>query len=331
MYVATHPHNNSLVVLIHGVMSNRYRAWKEVIDLIQKIHREGSAALKSYDYFAFEYPSGYLLQPPLEECFSGLRTLISNPRYDTVVLIGHSQGGVLAKLFVVDEFLANRGRDMKVDIVITLDSPHRGPQPWIYPLVILGGLWKLLPYLKRMPFLRQVADLSFGSANLKKLRRHWTSDFVSPEPCAAELRKRHIRSYTLSGTRWPFPPIKLVVSNRSAYGLKLDEPIKDEAIASTAWGLGHGLVAMAAYRHQIEQRLSDHDAKPIADIAGTARALVEHGCREALTPHCAAADVRCEVETWTRRFTDSFRRRPLRALPFPTALERFISLRREHP
>lgn len=53
MDIATHPFNDSLVILIHGVMSNRYLAWKPIIDFIQNIHQKSSAPLNSYDSVSF--------------------------------------------------------------------------------------------------------------------------------------------------------------------------------------------------------------------------------------------------------------------------------------
>lgn len=126
LQIAAHPHNNSVVILVHGIMSGRYGAWESAIDLIQALHRDGARTTRfsSYDFYAFGYPSGYLLQPPIRDSFQRLRDFIADPRYDSVVLIGHSQGGVLVKLFVIEELLNGRGRDMKVDLVFTLDSPH---------------------------------------------------------------------------------------------------------------------------------------------------------------------------------------------------------------
>jgi pimeloyl-ACP methyl ester carboxylesterase len=327
MDVATHPFNNSVVILIHGVMSNRYLAWETVIDLIQSIHGEGSATLRSYDYYAFGYKSGYFYQPSIDESFARLQELIDRPRYDSVVLVGHSQGGVLAKLFILDQLMKKkRGQNLKVDLVITLDSPHRGPQPWIYPAVVIGGVWKHIPFLKRFPLFRQVADLGFGSKNLTLLKKHWTEDVIPQEPCPAEPARRHIRSYTLSGTRLPFPPVKLVVSNRSAFGFEIDHPIRDRALQRSEWGLGHGVQAMKVYREQIEQLLSDNDYEATKAIEKTPAADRSAAISTALDNPGSH-----EVYWWERRFLQGFPIRPLRRLEFRDIVRKFIRLREEHP
>jgi len=331
MQIATHPYNNSLVVLIHGIMSNRYLAWEGALDMIQSIHSEGSASLRSYDYYAFGYESGYVVQPPIDRGFDALRSLISQPRYDTVVLIGHSQGGVFAKLFVLHELSASRGRDLKVDIVITLDSPHRGPQPWIYPAVVLGGIWKHIFLLNRFPLFRQAADLGFRSRFLNQLRTEWNDKWIAGDPCPPQPKRRHIRTYTVSGTRLPFPPVKLVVSERSARGFKIDQPLSTPPAQRVAWGLGHGIAAMRAYRHQIEQILSDHDSEGIGNIVGQAAGAPAADLKAALLDHYGPADLPCEIECWRRRFVEAFPLRPLRKLPFGKALEKFVKLRLTNP
>jgi pimeloyl-ACP methyl ester carboxylesterase len=327
MDVATHPFNNSLVILIHGVMSNRYLAWETAIDLIQSIHGQGSASLSSYDYYAFEYESGYFHQPSINEAFAGLRKLIDRPRYDSVVLIGHSQGGVLAKLFILDQLLEQkRGQDLKVDLVITLDSPHRGPQPWIYPIVVIGGLWKWIPFLRKFPLFRQIAELGFASRNLRRLKKHWREEVVPQDACPAEPQRRWIPSYTLSGTRLPFPPVKLVVSDRSAFGFKVDQPIRDPALRRREWALGHGVQAMKAYQQQIEQRLLDNDYEATKEIERAPAAESAAAIGVALG-NPQAADLPC----WERRFAEGFPLRPLRRLGFQAAVEKFIELRKDHP
>jgi pimeloyl-ACP methyl ester carboxylesterase len=332
LQIAAHPHNNSLVVLIHGILSSRYSAWEYVIDMIQTVYDEsaGSATFGSYDYYAFGYDSGFR-QPKLEEFFDSLRNLVSLPRYDTVVLIGHSQGGIVAKLFLIEEMLNGRGQSLNVDIVITLDSPHRGPQPWIYPIVVAGGIWKYIPILNAVPLFRQAADLGFGSNNLKKVRKNWNETLFSEAPCAPQANRRHLRSYTVSGTRLPFPRVKLVVSERSADGFEMDQPLQIPAAERTAWGLGHGVAAMGPYRHQIERILSEHDQARVASINEATAAMPRGVLEHILAPSCEAASLPCEVQCWRRRLVEGFRHRPLRGLAFDEAVEKFVQLRQQHP
>jgi hypothetical protein len=329
MDVATHPHNNSLVVLIHGVMSNRYLAWKGVIDLIQNIHRGSSSMLRSYDYHSFEYESGLLLQPQLSGCFDRLRELIARPRYDTVVLIGHSQGGVAAKLFVIEELLKGRGKELKVDIVITLDTPHRGPQPWIYPVVVAGGIWKRLPLLESIPIFRQTAELGFASKQLKKLKQHWTETLIAQTPIPPQAGRRFIRSYTFSGTRLPFPPVKMVVSKRSANGFKIDQPTHD--LLPPDWSLGHGVVALQGYQPHLEAILTEHDAAAALKHSDAAAATLEASLVAVLAQSQGSAPNACDVYCWKRRFVEGLPQRPIRKLSAAATLEKFVELRVLNP
>jgi pimeloyl-ACP methyl ester carboxylesterase len=330
MEIGSHPYNNSLVILIHGVMSNQYVAWKPVIDLLQQIHLAGSSPLRSYDYYAFNYESGLVHQPSIDQCFNSLRTLIGRARYDTVVLVGHSQGGVVAKLFLIDELLNGRGITLKVDMVITLDSPHLGPQPWIYPAVVVGGIWKRIPLVNRFPLFRQTGEMGRWSANLRKLRANWNEKLIAEDPCPPQPMRRHIRSFTASGTRPPFFPFKLVVSKRSARGFKIDHPIPVSKHQTVAWGLGHEVTAMHAYRDQIEQKLSEHCSDEILGLTNNFDTVQNVALARILNGFYPPSAPPCEVECWTRRLK-FFRARPLRKLALEAALNKFIALRIANP
>ena len=333
LVIASHPHNNSLVVLVHGIVSGRYAAWQDAIDMIQDIYAKGSgtATFASYDYRAFGYESGWVRQPPIETCFDRLRALIDQPQYDTVVLVGHSQGGVVAKLFLVHELLAGRGKDLKVDIVVTLDTPHRGPQAWFYPLVVAGGIWKRLPWVGRWPLLRQLAELSRWSVKLRQLRDCWNDSLIPETPGPAEAGRRHIRSYTIVGKRPKLFPFKAVVSNRSASGFDIDQRLKPGAgERSSEWGTGHGVGAMWKYRHEIERILSNHDYQNVKQVA-SALATVAPALVEAELTARPPAEWPCEVQCWQRRIVEGFSRRPLRAVSMPGAVQKFMARRQDNP
>lgn len=333
LVVAAHPHNNSLVVLLHGILSSRFRAWEPVIDMVQRLYDDGerTAVFGSYDYYAFGYRSG-LVQPPFEDYFDQLRELVSRDRYDTVVLIGHSQGGVLAKRFLIDERDKGRLDRSKVDLVVTLDTPHRGPQWWIYPGVLTGAIWKRLPVLGRKPLLRQLADLGRWSPASRRLAREWNAANFPMDPCPPQPRRRHVKSFTVQGTRLPIPFLrpKAVVGVRSAEGFENDVPFDDDGM--TAWGLGHGIAAMARFRMRIEALLAEHGQPALDELCAEVRRLDAAAIADAVRGGCEEADLPCEVQIWLRRLQVGFSTRPLRGLPSaPEAAARFIGIRRQHP
>jgi pimeloyl-ACP methyl ester carboxylesterase len=324
--IATHPYNNSLVIFIHGVMSNQYVAWKPVIDLLQKIHK-GSAPIRSYDFSSFHYDSGLLSQPSIKGYFQDLESLIARPRYDSVVLIGHSQGGVLAKLFVIDQLSNGNGQKMKIDLVITLDTPHKGPQPWIYPAVVAGGLLKLIWPLNKLAILRQTAEMSYWSRNLKKLRAQWNDAMIADTPCVPTPKKRYIRSLTVSGPSLPFLGFKLVVPKSSAEGFDIDEPIGTQR----AWGLGHGVAAMLEEcRPHIEEELTKNGEREYLVLKPQFLNMPASDIAIALNALKPGLGVGCEVDCWRERLK-AFEIKPLRNLDQAAALTKFIDLRLQNP
>lgn len=330
--IATHPFNNSLVVLIHGILSSRYSAWAPAIDMIQTLYEKGerSSAFGTYDFYAFGYESSWK-QPTFPECFDALRDLVSRDQYNTVILIGHSQGGVLAKLFLIHELQNGRGDTTNVDVVITLDTPHRGPQLWIYPAVLFGAAWKRLPLLKRVPLFRQASDLGYFSDNMKLLRTYWNATLFPQTVCEPTPTRRHLRSYTISGTVLPGLRTKLVVPDRSANGFAIDEPIAVPRAERIAWGVGHGVAAMKNYRFQIERLLSDYCLDSIAETRTQLAAVPDTVLSQALEMTCHAAALGCEVESWRRRLARAFEERPLRKIGGAAALRKLVELRLKHP
>lgn len=309
-------------------MSNRYQAWKPVVDLIQKIHEESASRspLRSFDFFAYSYQSGIFHQPSITREFERLRALTSNPRYDFIVLIGHSQGGILAKLFVLDELIVHqRGRDLKIELVLTLDTPHYGPQPWIYPIVAIGALWSLIPFASRFPLLRQNSEMGWLSKNLRFLRNNWNDTHIAAEPCPPQPSHRHIRSFTLSGSRIPFPLVKCVVSDRSAHGFPIDRPIFNRK-RKPSWSLGHGIESLRIYRHQIEEILLNSDSVAIRSVENKTDSELTTLIQAALEP-----GQQHEALYWLRRFREGFCARPLRGLDPAGTVQKFIALRRPHP
>lgn len=131
MWLNRHKLNNSLVVFLHGLWGSRFTTWDWFPDLLQSISAERIYC--SYDFYLFQYKTGLPRQPPFEPfVLSSLDQFLIQPqvqgKYATIVLICHSQGGVLAKLYVLDKLSTGRGHELKVDMIITLNTPHRGPR-----------------------------------------------------------------------------------------------------------------------------------------------------------------------------------------------------------
>ena len=126
MWFNRHPLNNSLVVFVHGIFGDSWGTWLGVPGIIQGI-AEHDPWVRSYDFFSFQYDSSAFQQPPLIPfAVDGLRQLLNRvqEKYETVALVAHSQGGLLSKAFILEELLAGNGRSIKVDLLITLCTPH---------------------------------------------------------------------------------------------------------------------------------------------------------------------------------------------------------------
>ncbi len=104
--VALEPHRVGRipVVLVHGTASSAGR-WADMInDLLAdpRIHDHFEFWLFSYTTGAPIPYSALLLRRALEETFAQLGTPAADPALNETVVIGHSQGGLLAKMLVID-------------------------------------------------------------------------------------------------------------------------------------------------------------------------------------------------------------------------------------
>ena len=162
------------VVLIHGLWSNPC-SWCQMIDAL-----EADAALRErYQFWTFGYSTGdplpysaALLRRDLDEARRKFDPDRSDAAFDRMILVGHSMGGLLAKMMVVDtgtrlwrlisdrpvEDLAGDQADRElfrsglifkprpeVRRVVFIATPHRGSR------VDRGGLGRLGSRLVRLP------------------------------------------------------------------------------------------------------------------------------------------------------------------------------------
>ena len=143
------------VVLVHGTASSPFR-WADMVnDLL-----EDPRIRQHYEFWFYTYPTGnpipysaLLLRQSLEHAVAGLGGVPSDPALGHMVVIGHSQGGLLTKMISIetgdrlwneisnrplaDLKLSPQSRDLLqealflhplpyVETVIFIATPHRG-------------------------------------------------------------------------------------------------------------------------------------------------------------------------------------------------------------
>jgi pimeloyl-ACP methyl ester carboxylesterase len=311
MWINRNELNNSLVVFIHGVFGSPWGSWKGIPELIQS--KNDDPRVRSYDMYLFEYDTSLRRQPALDPyVVDGLKQFLQGclDTYQTTVLIAHSQGGIVAKLYVLRMLSAGMGLDLSVDMIITLGTPHKG--------VLLAGL---VP----PPFLRQVRQLAPWSRNIKTLRASWGPPLVASTPATPTTHSRFIRSLAVFGA------YDRLVGRDSAQGFGVDSP--------TSLMLSHPALAKprsipSALADLILQELRKHKhPQDILDRIRTIRAttaarnayLDANAERigelvSAARPELANRPFAAKVAGILDDFLLDFPRRPLRNLSFDTAL-----------
>lgn len=326
MWVSRHPLNNSLVVFIHGIWGSRWSTWRSYLDFFQRLPTN-RPELRSYDVYIFNYPTPRLgKQPPLREAVvPQLRMFLDmeGARYDTITLICHSQGGVLAKLYILEELLNGHGTQLKIDFVITLNTPHRGAD-WRNPIIAFGLLlaWFLkAPIIRRLYLLRQLADLSPTSSNIHFLEDHW-DDRISNVPGLVETGRRYIKSIAICGlTDW-------LVSRRSAEGFYLDDKnetfnghhVDSEPLARFVAYVLSGYENPSGLNQQLEQIYSNSQlrAQHLSNSASQASTIMSG---QGMGPQTF---VDARAQCFAHEFKDAFARHPSRKLTLPDAFCSYV-------
>lgn len=324
MWVGRHKLNNSLVVFIHGFTGDPWGTWKHIVGRLQ----EGfptDPLLRSYDLYSFQYDSSWWRQPDLRPyVVDRLDTFLQRHQadYDTIALVGHSQGGLVAKLYVIELLTAGRGLQLKVDLVITFGTPHLGIRVldlfrWLPRVPVIGP---------RLP--RQFFGLGSVSANIKRLKEHWAAPYITTEGTPPSADSRAIRSIAVAGAYdW-------VVGTKSASGFAADIHRFRSAAHPIVRSVGE-LEEVAGF---IEDELKKLHAPPqlldrideIRSINANLEAYVQAneawvaGRVGARRPALSSRGREIKTASLLLDFLTDFPRRPLRALELEQALRTYV-------
>jgi pimeloyl-ACP methyl ester carboxylesterase len=322
MWVHRHPLNNSLVVCIHGVFGSRW-TWKGLIDYFQQVAGDDSL-VGSYDVYLFQYESGWRqpgLMPFVANDLDRFLKRRESDKYDTIVLVCHSQGGLVAKLYVLEEL--QQKRPCRIHLLVTFGTPHHGV-PLATPL-----LWvQRLPLVGRFVPFQQVGQLSTRSANIRKLKTSWPAALAARNASASDA----IRSMNIVGA------FDRIVSESSASGFS------GEVIRAASHG--HPLKernSLLAIGEEITKELRSH-ARPdhvfaaINAIETGGTAMVEYVrdheplVRQLVLSHLpavAASRVTTHVNSLLDGFLREYRKHPTRKLDLSGAVKRYAEWRLE--
>lgn len=193
MWFNKHPLNNSLVIFVHGIFGDVWATWLGLPAIIQNMV-DYNELIRSYDFYSFQYDSTFLHQPSLiPYVVDSLRQTLQavQEKYATVVLIAHSQGGLLSKAFILEELRRGNGRTLKVDLLITLGTPHAGRKA-LNPLHLL----RKLPGLRKFG---QLSQLASRSELIRFIRENWNEKHIMRKPGNPSNTKRYIRSVAVVG------------------------------------------------------------------------------------------------------------------------------------
>ena len=136
---------SAVVVFVHGLFSSA-RAWDSLISFLEA----DDEIKESYDLMRFEYSSPkWKIRPTqripdFETVAGSLSTLldVECARYQNVVFVAHSQGGLIVQKFLHQMLADGRGRDLaRISRVVLLACPNNGSQFFLSLRRTIGVFW----------------------------------------------------------------------------------------------------------------------------------------------------------------------------------------------
>ena len=192
------------VVFVHGLFSSP-RAWVQTINELQNT----PAIAARFQFWLFIYPTGM----PIPGSAARLRVALANARqsldpghgdhaFDQMVLVGHSMGGLLAKMMAQDS------QYILWDATITVPHDKFKASPQMQESLDHALTFKPLPFVKRVIFIATphrgspIADSPFGQFIASKVRRPEMLDeriaeierLNGPDVICPELRGRALNA-----------------------------------------------------------------------------------------------------------------------------------------
>ena len=156
-YILQNSNNTRIAIFVHGFTCDYLKTWGKLPDLLQ-----ADASLDQYDFFFWGYPSRLFGQN--ENIGSTGKYLKSNidyrlNRYQDVVLIGHSMGGLVIRSYIIQSLIDGKGNDLNnIADVLLFGVPNDGDlKPEAIPKWVND----------------QIADVGVASKFITELRKYW--------------------------------------------------------------------------------------------------------------------------------------------------------------
>lgn len=165
-FIRKSPENKHLLLFLHGWMGDSKNTWERFPELIKQ-----DSQFTSFDILSLPYPT-YMFRRSLDLpalvswLVDNLQRAASLDKYESIAIIAHSMGGLVARELYLQSKLANE--NVPIKLIIAIGTPHSGTD--VATLASSLGIGATL-----------IQDLAPGSKFLSTLKTHWNMVKDRPE------------------------------------------------------------------------------------------------------------------------------------------------------
>ncbi len=185
--------NSTIAIFVHGFTGDKTKTWGRLPELL-----ETDLDLDYTDFLFWGYPSKLFGRTEsLGTIGQHLKTEVDylEDRYSSVVLIGHSMGGLVIRSFIVQALIDGKGEDLsKIRDVLLFGVPNAGINKA-----------DLIPAFVN----DQIADVGMASDLIVNLRKYWIQRVTNAQE--PDEYNRPIRTLAIAGLEDNFVPKESVV------------------------------------------------------------------------------------------------------------------------
>lgn len=194
LYIERGKNNKCIAIFVHGFIGDYQKTWGKLPSLLQS-----DDSLQGYDFLFWGYPTKLFRRgESIDAIGEHFKTEVDflPKHYKTIVLVGHSMGGLVIRSFVVQALIDGKGAEVdRIADIILFGTPNDG---------LLKA--ELIPDMVN----KQIDDMGMASDFIVRIRKYWVQRVTAAT--VDDSYNRRLRTLAIAGLGDRFVPKESVLS-----------------------------------------------------------------------------------------------------------------------